>query len=320
MKITENLYRLRYVTMALLGAVMAASVSCSKEEEPVATQSVADIINTNTSLSLTRVAIQRAGLTSALGGSNVTIFAPSDAAFQAAGYADAAAINNIPDTTLRRMLQYHVVASKVETFTIPFGNNSITATSGLTPNGTLYLTKDNTGVSVNAAHISQADLMATNGVVHVIDRVLMPPTATLARVITSQPSTFSLLAAAATRADSTLLTSLNSSTAVVTLFAPTNAAFEAAGLNAAAIQKATPAQLTKILTYHAVPGRVFSTNLSSGKITTLQSGTATVTVGANTITVLGAGNNGAAATVTRPNVMATNGIIHVIDKVLMPAQ
>ncbi|OIN57514.1 fasciclin domain-containing protein [Arsenicibacter rosenii] len=320
MKTTKSLYRFRAFAWALLSAIAFATVSCSKDDEPAMTsQSITDIVNTNSDFTILRAAVQRAGLGTALQSGSLTVFAPTDAAFQAAGFADAAAINAVADTTLRNILQYHVVGSKVESSAINFGNNAA-VNSLLTNNGTLYVTKDNSGVSVNGARVTQADVMASNGVVHVIDKVLMPPTGNLVQVITSQPQNFSLLAAAATRAGTALLTALSSSTAAVTVFAPTNAAFLAAGLDAAAIQQATPAQLTTILTYHAVPGRVFATNLASGTVTTLQSGTVTVNVGANTVSILGAGNNGTAANVTRANVMATNGVIHVIDRVLLPAQ
>jgi len=203
----------------------------------MATQSVADIVSTNPDFTLLRAALQRAGLTEAVQTGTFTVFAPTNAAFSAAGYADAAAINAIPDTTLRSLLQYHVVGSKIETAFIPYGANSATNNSLLTRSGALYLSKSSAGVSVNGAMIVQADLLATNGVVHAIDRVLTPPRGNLVQVLASQPQNFSLLTAAAMRADTALLTALTSATSVITVFAPTNAAFEAAGFNAAAIQK-----------------------------------------------------------------------------------
>ena len=103
----------------------------------MATQSVADIVSTNPDFTLLRAALQRAGLTEAVQTGTFTVFAPTNAAFSAAGYADAAAINAIPDTTLRSLLQYHVVGSKIETAFIPYGANSATNNSLLTRSGTL---------------------------------------------------------------------------------------------------------------------------------------------------------------------------------------
>jgi uncharacterized surface protein with fasciclin (FAS1) repeats len=76
--------------------------------------------------------------------------------------------------------------------------------------------------------------------------------------------------------------------------------------------------LTRILTYHVVPGRVFSTNLVNGNVATAQGGNVSINLGTG-VQVTGLGNGGSAANVLVPNVVATNGVIHAIDRVLLPA-
>ena len=99
-----------------------------------------------------------------------------------------------------------------------------------------------------------------------------------------------------------------------TVFAPPNSAFDAlpAGTVATLVQPANRAQLTSILTYHVVPGRLLASDLRDGQqLTTVNGARLTVRKTGNTVTVGG-------ATVTQANVLASNGVAHVIDRVLMP--
>jgi uncharacterized surface protein with fasciclin (FAS1) repeats len=101
-----------------------------------------------------------------------------------------------------------------------------------------------------------------------------------------------------------------------TVFAPTNAAFEALGedtLNSL-LKPANKSELSEILTYHVVPGELTSSELSDGqKLKTVQGGTLTVKIADGEVTVNG-------ATVVTPDVEASNGVVHVIDEVLTPPQ
>ncbi len=101
-----------------------------------------------------------------------------------------------------------------------------------------------------------------------------------------------------------------------TVFAPTDAAFQALerqrpGILQQLLQPENRETLVKILTYHVVPGRVLSSNLSSGQVNTVEKGAVNVQVSGNRVTV----NN---ARVTQADISASNGVIHVIDKVLLP--
>jgi uncharacterized surface protein with fasciclin (FAS1) repeats len=299
--------------LALL-ALVAVLPACNNDDEP-SPQTITDIVLTNNDFTLLRAAVERAGLAEALRGGTLTVFAPNDAAFRASGFADVAAINAAPINTLTAILQYHVLGTRTPSSAIPTADNTQVTTLGQVA---AFVTRNAAGVSVNGVRVVQPDLEAANGVIHVIDRVLLPPGGNLVQVAQGNPE-FSLLVAAVLRASqgATNVAQVLSGTAPLTVFAPTNAAFRAAGFaDVAAINAADPAVLARILTYHVVPGRVFSTNLAAGNVATAQGGN--VTIGLSPVTVRGNGNGGTASNVTQANLVATNGVVHVIDRVLLP--
>jgi transforming growth factor-beta-induced protein len=140
-----------------------------------------------------------------------------------------------------------------------------------------------------------------------------PTSNTLADIATADPQ-FSLLVAAAVKAD---LVSVLSGDDALTVFAPTNDAFAASGLDEAAIDALTPAEARLILMYHAVAGMVASSDLSAGVVMTAAQ--LSVVVGTEGGVTLNGGNTVAGgATVVSADIPADNGMIHVIDRVLMP--
>ena len=142
----------------------------------------------------------------------------------------------------------------------------------------------------------------------------MPPTGNIVETAQGNPN-FTYLVAAVVRAN---LAATLSGAGPFTVFAPTNQAFIAAGFpTIASIQAADPAVLTGILTYHVVGARVFSSDLTEGlKPTTVNGGTVTITLtgGAK----VKGNKNQTASSVTQANLVTTNGVIHVIDQVLLP--
>lgn len=140
-----------------------------------------------------------------------------------------------------------------------------------------------------------------------------PTTNTLADIASADPQ-FSLLLAAAVKAD---LVGVLSGDEPVTVFAPTNDAFAASGLDAAAVEALTAEQARGILSYHAVPGTIASTDLSAGIVTTVAQ--LSLIVGTEGGVTLNGGNavTGGANVVTA-DVPADNGMVHVIDRVLLP--
>jgi uncharacterized surface protein with fasciclin (FAS1) repeats len=306
----------RYVALAFV--FLLGLSSCEDDEDDAAEpQTITEIVASSANFTYLLAAVQKAELATALGSGSLTVFAPTDAAFQAAGFETISELTALTKQQLQAVLQYHVLGSETLSGSIPTANNTeVTTLGGLKA----YITKNASGVSINGAKVTQADVDAENGVIHVIDFVLMPPTQNLVEIALADPD-FSLLVAAVLRASegTTDVASVLTGNTALTVFAPTNEAFQAAGFeDEAAIEAADPDVLANILTYHVVPGRVFSTNLASGDVTTAQGGNFSVQVGTTGVTVQGDGNTESPAQVIGVNALATNGVIHVIDKVLLP--
>jgi uncharacterized surface protein with fasciclin (FAS1) repeats len=302
--------------LAMMGLLAGLFVAC-KDDEVVAPMTVTDIVLENNDFTILRAAVQHAGLADALKTGTLTVFAPNDAAFVASGYANAAAITALPAATVKAILEYHVLGSTVLSTDIATAANQAVPTL----NGqTAYITKNAAGVSVNGASVVTADISADNGVIHVINRLLLPPSQTLLQVAQGNTNFTYLVAAAvrAAQANPTIVAALTSDASAFTVFAPTNQAFIASGFpTAASLTAADPAVLAGIILYHVVPGRIFSTNLTTGNVTTAASGVLKVDVSSG-VKITGNGNGTNAANVVSANILATNGVVHAIDRVLLP--
>lgn len=264
-------------------------------------------------------AVKQAGLVETLinKSANYTLFAPTNAAFTAAGITALPPNTTEGNATLSGILKYHVLATKVTAANIAAGSSSAT-----TLNGKIYLSKGGSGVFINGAtKVTTADVQASNGVVHVIDRALVPPSKTIAQIVSDAANATSgkqftklLQALARTEGEDDDLLAAASGDGNLTVFAPTDAAFEALGVDLATVDLTA---LTKILKHHIVGARVFSSDLSSGSVATLYK---SVTIDVPNLTVTGAKTGEAPAKLqaTLLNIHATNGVIHVIDKVLIP--
>jgi uncharacterized surface protein with fasciclin (FAS1) repeats len=264
------------------------------------------------------VALARTGLTSTLStlSSNYTLFAPTDDAFRAAGFNTIQDIVKAPKEVLTPILLYHVLGAKVLAAQVPAGPNAAVETL----NGAdAYVTSNSNGVFINGNPVIVADVKAANGVIHVIDNILMPPVGNIVATAVANPN-FTYLVAAVLRASqgSTNVAALLSGDGPLTVFAPVNQAFIDAGFATIAdITAADPDALTPILAYHVVAGRVFSSDLTNNMSVPMFAG------GNTTITLTGGpkikGNgNAMAANIIKTDIVTTNGVIHVIDGVLLP--
>ncbi|WBO82905.1 fasciclin domain-containing protein [Hymenobacter yonginensis] len=332
-----NLFRTLLLSLFALGSL--SLVACDDDEDTtMATpaQNIVQVAQGNPAFSTLVAAVTKADLATTLSGTGpFTVFAPTNDAFAklSAPFNSAANITAITDpaqiATLRGILLYHVLGSNVKAADIANGSSSATtarpATSvGGTPinDNTLYLTKNGTGIFINGGtRVVTADVAASNGTIHAIDNVLMPPSQTIAAIVaasatrTTNPEFTLLLQALQRPAAAPILAAAGTQSANVTVFAPTDAAFRAL-LGTAPLSSVSDADLTAILSRHVIgTGRVFSSDLAAGTVTTL-GGPVTVAAVGTGFTVRG--GSGTAANIATANILATNGVVHVIDQVLRP--
>ncbi|WAR28638.1 BGH3-like protein [Mya arenaria] len=238
-----------------------------------------------------------AGLAGTLSGAGpFTVFGPTNAAF-----------SKLPKNILERLmrdkklladvLKYHVVSGNVYSSQL---SNELTAPSLLTMNGKAL------DIRFNIYNNGQN---ASNGVIHVVDRVMFPiPFEDIPTEVTKQSARFSTLLTAVKAAN--LVSTLAGGP--FTLFAPTNAAF--AKIPADVLNKllANVTALTDVLTYHVVSGTYWSASLSNGMMPkTVEGKAVNIKIDGGKVMV----ND---ATVEEADLAVTNGVIHVIDTVLLP--
>ena len=293
--------RVATLTILVIASLLLSPVVVADDTQDIPTNAQ----NTGVHDSLV-AALAHAELVSALQADGpFTVFAPTDDAFAAAGIDLSTFDTEEENATLADILLYHVVSGEVTASAVNDGMNA-EALNG----DDLSFTVTDGVVMVNDATVTSADVMASNGVIHVIDKVLMPP-ADLGDIPTVAQGTgiHTSLVAAVTQAD--LVATLQGD-GPFTVFAPTDDAFAAAGIDLEALDTDEgKAALTDILLYHVVAGEVPSSAVTDGLVAAAVNGDdLSFTVGDSVMV-----ND---ATVVLADVPASNGVIHVIDKVLMP--
>lgn len=269
------------------------------------TTTVVDVIVNSPDHNTLETAVLAAGLETALSGDGpFTVFAPTDDAFAALPAELLNALLNDPQGLLTNVLLYHVLAAEVLSTDLMDG---MTATTLLGADITVSINND--GVFINDAQVTVADIQTDNGVVHVIDAVLIPPPPSVVEIIASSP-VHNILETAVLAAG--LETAL-SGEGPFTVFAPTDFAFAALPDGTIDALLADPQGiLTDILLYHVAGANALSTDLSDGQtITTLNGKDVTVTINSNGVFI----ND---AQVVFADIVASNGVVHVIDAVLTP--
>ncbi|HRH48159.1 MAG TPA: fasciclin domain-containing protein [Panacibacter sp.] len=311
------------VVKSLLASLLLTSLitaGCNKDDDPTPapiSKNIAEIVSGDTTFSFLLAAAVKAGLDGALAGTSpLTVFAPTNNAFRALGYTTAASVSAEDAATLSSILLYHILDGTVKASSVPAGPNaSVTTKGGLV----VYATNNSGGVYINGIKVTTADITASNGVIHVIGSVLIPPSGNIVETAIATPD-FSYLVAAVLKASTgtTNVAAALSGAGPLTVFAPTNQAFVNAGFTTIDdINNADPDVLAGILTYHVIAARVFSSDLTNGlQPATLNGETVTINLGTGA-TVTGVGNT-TASKIKATNIVATNGVIHVIDQVLLP--
>ena len=254
-------------------------------------------------------ALAHADLVTTLQGTGpFTVFAPTDEAFAAAGIILADFDTDEENATLSDILLYHVYSGAVASSDVTDG---LTVSMVNGDDATFSVSSDG-AVMIGDANVTIADVQASNGVIHVIDKVLMPPV-DLVDIPTVATGTGVHTALVAALAQASLVTTLQGD-GPFTVFAPTDAAFTAAGIDLSELTtEAGLATLTDILLYHVYSGAVASSDVTDGLTVSMVNGDdATFSVSSDGAVMIGDAN------VTIADVQASNGVIHVIDAVLMP--
>lgn len=303
---------------ALLLIASTTFTSCKKDDDKTtsttgttpAAKTIVELAQGDTTLSILVTALSKAGLVSTLQGAGTfTVFAPTNDAFRGAGVTSTL-INSITDPAeiqeLKNALLYHVLGSKV--LSTQLSNTYVP---------TLYTVGGN-GVSLqvnvapvkfnNSASVVTADINASNGVIHKISVPLDIPTV---KDIAVNNSGFTTLVSALTKAE---LVDVVDTTNNITVFAPVNKAFSDINFDLGATSKD---DLAPILTAHVLGASVRSSAITNGlKATTLNNG---VELTFNTSAgVKFSGGKTTGISVTTADIQASNGVVHVIDKVIIP--
>ncbi|TAG70837.1 MAG: fasciclin domain-containing protein, partial [Runella slithyformis] len=225
-------------------------ISCKTEEAPKA-KNIVETALADPQFTTLVAALQKAELTGTLSGTGpFTVFAPNNAAFVKAGVTD---LSKISKEDLSKILLDHVLGANVLAANVMSGKATTAGTRDI------YLSKNASGVFINGKiKVTTADVPTANGTIHIIDDVIMQPTQNIVQIAMANPN-FKTLVSLVNQADlgATL------SGGAYTVFAPTDAAFTEL------FKTVDPATLTKkqisdILLYHVLPGRVFSTDLVNG--------------------------------------------------------
>jgi uncharacterized surface protein with fasciclin (FAS1) repeats len=300
-----------------LAFLLAACGSDTADAGTPPTQNVVQLAQGNPNLSILVEAVVAADLAGTLSAPGpYTVFAPTNAAFAALltelGVTKAELLANKP--LLTAVLQYHVLGARVARAQIPVGK-------AITPLAGGFFKIDQSGMDLvitdgrnRTAKIVATDIAASNALVHVVDKVILPANKNIVQTAQALPD-FSILVEAVVAAD--LATTL-SGTGPFTVFAPTNAAF-AALLTELGVTKAdllaNKPLLTAVLTYHVLGARVLKADVVPGAQPNTVQGENFSISAALAIT----DKRARTANIVATDVLTSNGVIHVIDRVILPS-
>ncbi len=308
--------------------VMLLIMSCSDDDDNSTMQPTLNIVETaqtSSELSILVDAVVQAGLVDALSATgDKTVLAPTNAAFMAfledKGFNS---LSEVPNDVLTQILLNHVIADVNIYSTSLINTSGYTNTMASGPNNTnlsLYF-DGSSGVMFNGtATVQVADIETSNGVVHVIDQVIDLPT--IATFATTN-SNLSILVDALAYADTGtptvpyINTVSNGEAGPFTVFAPTNDAFASllTELNVSALTEIETATVDAVLLHHIINANVQSSQLTSGTVTTLGGD---IEANASAFSLTDANGRTSNIVTSLIDIQATNGVVHVIDKVILP--
>jgi uncharacterized surface protein with fasciclin (FAS1) repeats len=306
----------RIKAWCIVGVVAFLSACGGSDDEPP--PNLVQTLQADAQYSILVEAVVAAKLVETLNGSGpFTVFAPTNTAF--AGLLtelDVTKEQLLANTALlTAVLTYHVLPASVPKVSVPLGKAIGTVQGGIFKIDSVGADLIITDGRNRTSKIVATDLAASNGVIHTVDKVILPADKNI--VQTAQGiGDFSILVEAVVAAD---LVDALTAAGPLTVFAPTNAAFAALLIDLGVSKDALLANkplLTAVLTYHVLDGRVLKADVPVGAaITTLQGESFTVDA---TLTITD--QRGRTAGIDSTDVLASNGVIHVVDKVILPAE
>jgi len=263
-------------------------------------------------------ALEATGLISVLSDSEreFTVFAPTDEAFAKLGSDTINALLADPDT-LRDILLYHVLAdtSVDATTAISLAGQTVRTANG----DEIAVSVDGDNLFINMSQVTTADIQTSNGIIHVLDTVLLPPADapedTLVSIVDTAVNAGSFTTLVAALQATGLDAALANEEDTFTVFAPTDEAFAKLGDETINALLADPEQLSSILLYHVIAGQAVDSttaiSLANSSVATASGASIAISIADGNLLI----ND---STVTAADVQATNGVIHVIDTVLIP--
>ena len=306
----QILLNLRLIIVATFSIFL---ISCEKNEDPQA--SIVDVVVSSPDFSILKAAVLKADIATELSQPNLTVFAPDNNAFGASGITEST-INTLDKNTVAFIVRNHVIVPTTYSGDIQNGTGEVIAFNGQP----VFINRSASGITLNGVKVKAADASARNGVIHTVEKVIMPAPGSVVQIAINSPVHKRLVQAVVKCG---LVSVLSNPSSRFTVFAPTDAAFGAIGFDSTAIANTPASALTPILLYHVIGKTVLSYDLTEG----LEAATLKPTpVNTNIIfslaggaKVRGGGNPaGVFANITGANLFATNGVVHVIDKVLLP--
>lgn len=323
----------KYLLLAFVTISLFSTMSCQKEEDTLPT--IAAIAVTNADFSTLEDAAVQGGVAVVLSNPNpgdpsgdFTVFAPNNGAFARLGLNNGDDLKVLNDAFLTNTLLYHVSNGNLA------GNSLLEGgISGSALGANRRFVVRGTDTYINGSRILATDISAENGTVHVIDKVLLATGADIvqsalaltdSKVFNNPELTFLVEALIYCELTGALTASAGSPS--FTVFAPTDAAFKQLGVDLGVslnvpgdIRQLPKAVVTAVLLNHVIAdGGKFTSEMNAGTVTPL-GGTA-LTVGTFNQGVLSiqGNNNSIVANMVIPDVLTTNGVVHVIDRVLLP--
>ena len=333
----------KFTGFAAMAVLAVTVVGCSDSESPTAPSplpsspsasagnsasslpTIAGVATSNANFSTLVSALSKAGLVSTFSGAgSFTVFAPTNAAFDAAaaaligpGKTGSDLVNALDVATLTAVLKYHVVGDARNAQAV-LASSQILMLDG---NAAAIAVKSGSPYIQNAK-ITSTDIQASNGIVHVIDAVILPPSLaaaastssqTIAAIAAGNPD-FSTLVAALSRAG---LVQVFNGTQKFTVFAPTNAAFDDAARllhfrnGAEMVAQLDLKTLTAVLTYHVIPGELLAKDVVGADNLKMLDGTFA------DVSVRGGQAFIDDVKIAATDIRASNGVIHVLTGGLM---